>query len=212
MPARPRARETAGKPRHEKGATRERADGRGPGVVPRLQRGRTSRRLSAPASPMTRGLREPLARGISHPAGVARAGLQQHVLGTRDRRGLAQRLAQDEPEIDPYTWPQPGAERRRVGGSRSGRVAAYDVGLDEPIAERGADEEDGPGPRSSAPGEDPYWGPQVGTGRGDDSCFTTKAPVRTRRRTSSRSTSASTEQAPAPRKPRCTRSWTSRPL
>ena len=116
-----------------------------------------------------RGLREPLDEGYSPPdrwSSGQRFG--NTAFEAEVGESLADRIAQEEPDLDPFAWPSSGAEGRVIGGIRAGHLVARDVGPGEAIAERSAGGEDERGPGASPTGEDPYWSRQVGgrrTGR-----------------------------------------------
>jgi hypothetical protein len=109
-----------------------------------------------------RGLREPLDEGYS-PPGRWSSGQRFGNTAYEEATGetLAQRLAQEEPDTDPYGWPASGGEGRQVGGIRAGHLKAYDLGPQEPIVER-AEQSEWAGPSASLAGEEPYWDRQVG--------------------------------------------------
>lgn len=115
-----------------------------------------------------RGLREPLDEGYSPPdrwssgQGFGNTAYEA-AMGER----LAQRLAQEEIEPDPYAWlaEPPGPRGVWVGGPRAGAVVAFNPGISEAIVERAALHEWDADPFGAPAGQEPYWGRQVGTVR-----------------------------------------------
>lgn len=112
-----------------------------------------------------RGLDEPLDEGYSPPdrwspgQGFGNTALEAELGET-----LAQRLAQEEPEPDPYAWRLTDGQQteRRVGGLRAGHLFAYDPGSGDNIVERTSQAEEVAANAWFMGGPDPYWARQVG--------------------------------------------------
>ena len=109
-----------------------------------------------------RGLVEPLDEGYSPPDRWS-SGQRFGNTAFEEETGetLDQRLAQEEPEVDPYEWRRNGDrdQGRRVGGFRAGHLLAYDPGLGEAIVERDPRTDEIARPEA---GQEPSWGRQVG--------------------------------------------------
>ncbi len=110
-----------------------------------------------------RGLREPLDEGYSPPDHWSYGqGFGNTAFEEARGETLAQRLAQEEPEPDPYASALgESAEGTRVGGTRAGHLVAYDPGPADQILERGTSLQETDDSRTPA-GEEPSWARQVG--------------------------------------------------
>ena len=108
-----------------------------------------------------RGLREPLDEGYSPPDHWSYGqGFGNTAYEEASGETLAQRLAQEEPEPDPYRSDE-SAEGTRVGGFRAGHLAAYDPGPADRILERSTSVQE-TDDSSTPAGEEPSWARQVG--------------------------------------------------
>ena len=109
-----------------------------------------------------RGLVEPLDEGYS-PADRWSAGQGFGNTPYEEQLGesLAQRLAQEEAELDPYSSPlQEGGQQ--IGGVRAGDLVAYDPGAGDTVDERPRARGRGDAEHTFTADEAPYWGRQVG--------------------------------------------------